>query len=140
MLKVCPPGSTKTRILADLGVLQYKYTARTSKTQVRKTKELSLEESVGQLQTEDFQQIKKALHSGPTQRMIGNKSSGSKPGLEKAQQNTEEEEQETAQVDWGRLSKLQARKSKLAWCQWLLRSILVRSCFRKSKTWLQQIL
>ena len=80
-------------------VLQYQYTARTSRTQVRKTKELSLEESAGQLHTEDFQQIKKALHSGPTQRMIGNKSSGSKPGLEKAQQNTEEEEQETAQVD-----------------------------------------
>ena len=87
--------------LADLGVLQYKYTARTSTRQVRKTKELSLEENVGQVQTEDFQQIRQASHSGPTQRMIGNKSSGSKPGLDKAQQNTEEEEQEPAQVDSG---------------------------------------
>ena len=69
---------------------------------MRKTKELSLEESVGQLQSEDFQQIKQALHSGPTHKMIGNKSSGSKPGLEKAHQNPEEEEQETAQVlFWG---------------------------------------
>jgi len=98
--------------LADLGVLQYKYTARTSKTQVRKTKELSLEESVGQLQSEDFQQIKQALHSGPTHKMIGNKSSGSKPGLEKAHQNPEEEEQETAQVDWSVAFKSAKKKVK----------------------------
>ena len=98
--------------LADLGVLQYKYTARTSKRQVRKTKELSLEESVGQVQTEDSQQIKQASHSGPTQRMIGNKSSGSKPGLHKAQQNTEEEEQEPPQVDWGVAFKAANKKVK----------------------------
>ena len=78
---------------------------------MRKTKELSLEES-GQLQTEDFQQIRQALHSGPTQRMIGNKSSGSKPGLDKAQQNTEEEEQEPAQVDWGVAFKAANKKVK----------------------------
>ena len=99
--------------LADLGVLQYKYTVRTSKKQVRKTKELSLEEGVGQLQTEDFQQIRQALHSGPTQRMIGNKSSGSnKPGLDKAHQNTEEEEQETAEVDWAVAFKAAGKKVK----------------------------
>ena len=109
-VKGLPSRKHEDQNLADLGVLRYQYTVRTSKKQVRKTKELSLEEGAGQLQTEDFQQIRQALHSGPTQRMIGNKSSGSKPGLDKAQQNTEEEEQETAEVDWAVAFKAAGKK------------------------------
>ena len=81
--------------LAALGVKQYHFFKSTTKSQVVKKRKVQMEEKVEDVSQDDFAQMRQAMHSDLTQKMIGNSSSSGRSGLNKAQEGEVE-----VQVDW----------------------------------------
>ena len=70
----CPERDHEDQNLSALGVKQYYYEHHVAKTSSSKKRLLELEEEVGEVAAEDFEEIRKKLKGDITQKMIGSSS------------------------------------------------------------------
>lgn len=105
-----PERPRRDKALAQLGVMEYEYTHQDTSRVVSRKRQLELKEKVEDVDQDTFQAARTAMHQGPAQKVISNKSSSSQPnkgGLPKAQ-----EQEVELEVDWVQNYKDQYKKCK----------------------------